>query len=86
MSQLTRPASRFINVTASDTVPLKYDGDATACRGIAIGTAGDLAIKDDADNSVTIPANALAVGVVHPISTSYILSTGTTASEIVAYF
>lgn len=80
------PSSKFINVTASDTAKLEYDSEVKATKGIAIGTAGDLAVKDDEGNSVTIPANALAVGVIHPISTEQILSTGTTATEIVAYF
>jgi len=51
-----------------------------------IGTAGDLAVKDDEGTTVVIPSNALAVGIIHPICTSQVMSTGTTCSEIVAFF
>lgn len=79
-------SSKFINVTPSDTLLLKYQGEVMACRGISIGTAGDLAIKDDGGTTVIIPGNTLAVGVIHPILTGQVMSTGTGASEIVAYF
>ena len=80
------PSSQFINVVPSDTLPLKYNNKVIACRGIAIGTAGDLEIKDDNNVTVVIPANSLAIGVIHPISTQQILDANTTAAEIVAYF
>lgn len=78
------PATGVANVTKSDTVDLKTDG--RPCRAISIGTAGDLAIIDLEGNTTTIPANALAVGIQHSIFATRIMSTNTTASEIVAWF
>ena len=79
-------SSKFILVTKSDTALLQYHSKNMACRGIMIGTAGDLAVKDDEGTTVVIPSNALAVGIIHPICTSQVMSTGTTCSEIVAFF
>lgn len=80
------PSYQFANVTPSDTVVLKYNGKATRCKGISFSTAGALAIKDDEDNTVVIPSGSLATGIIHPISTNQIMSTGTAAVDIVAYF
>ena len=74
------------NITASDTAFLEYNGESLACRGISIGTAGNLAINDSEGNKVIIPGNTLAIGIIHPIVTDKIYSTGTTASEIVVYY
>ena len=82
--------SQFINVTTSDTLPLKYVSAVTsnleprACRGILLGVAGNIAIKDDNDTTVII--SGLAAGIIHPISTSQIMSTNTTASDIACFF
>lgn len=78
--------SKFVNVTPSDTVPLRYNGTNLACRGISFKTAGVLAIKDDAGNTVEIPSGTLVAGTIHPISTAYVLATNTTAASITAYF
>ena len=80
------PSSKFALVTKSDTAYLEYQGTKMATKGIAIGTAGDLAIKDDKGTTVIIPSNSLVVGVIHPIEASRVMSTGTAASEIVAFF
>jgi hypothetical protein len=79
-------SSKFINVTPSNTVPLTYQGKKIACKGISFKTAGVLAIKDDENTTVEIPSGSLVAGTIHPISTSYILATNTTAASIVAYF
>ena len=73
-------------VTKSDTLELTYNGEPAKTKYISIGTAGNLAIKDSLGNTVIIPANALEVGTLHPIATGKILSTGTAAAEIVAWF
>lgn len=79
------PSNQFVAVTASDTAVLSYDGVSRAkCRGIYIGTAGNLAVKNDDGDSITF--TGLAAGVVHAISTDVVMSTGTTASNIVALF
>ena len=84
--QAIHSSSRFINVTPSDTALLKYDGVALSCNGISFATAGALAIKDDVGNTVVFPNGSLAAGVIHQICTSQVLSTGTGALNIVAYF
>lgn len=74
-------------ITPSDVTT--YDPPIVAYR---VGTAGDLAIvpwanRNDADPTaaaVTIPANAIAVGVQISEAIYMVMSTNTTASEIVA--
>lgn len=73
-------------VTPSDTAFLEYNGKVEKCRAISIEVAGDVAILNSEGTAVTIPASSLAVGILHPISTSRINSTNTTATGIVAWF
>jgi len=56
-----------------------------ALRAISIGTAGDLKIDTPDDAAVTIPANALAIGVQHAIEIVKIYKVGTTADEMVGW-
>jgi hypothetical protein len=69
------PARYFLNVTPSDSTRLTYE-----TRGILLGVAGDIAIADVTGASVVI--SGLVAGIIHPISTFKIFSTGTTASDI----
>lgn len=78
------PSFQYVEHTASDTVPIKYNGRIQRCRGIFVGTAGDLAVKNDLGNSVTF--TNVAAGVIHPISTDYIYATNTDATGIVVVF
>lgn len=80
------PSYQFINVTPSDSLVLTYHNRPVRTKGISFKTAGDLAIKDDEGTTVVIPSGSLVAGVIHPISTQQILSTGTAAVSIVAYF
>lgn len=80
------PSYQFINVTPSDTDVLMYHNHPVRTKGIAFKTAGALAIKDDQGTTVVIPSGVLVAGVIHPISTDKILSTGTTAVDIAAFF
>jgi hypothetical protein len=80
------PSSKFILVTPSDTVPLTYQGKKMKTKYISFKTAGDLAIKDEAGTTVVITNGALGAGVMHRIATDYIMSTGTAAASIVAWF
>lgn len=73
-------------VTPSDTVDLTYEGTVKKCRAISVSVAGDVAIINSEGNAITIPAASLTVGVMHPISTSRINATNTTATGIVAWF
>lgn len=88
------PTNRFVNVTKSDTAKVIYtcqdDGGTGAplvlreFKGILVGTVGDVAVKNDVGTSV-IHYN-LAAGVIHAISGSMVMSTGTEPTEITAYF
>lgn len=81
------PAGYYNNITPSDTNYLKTAGGKTfRTKGISFGTAGALAIKDQDNITVVIPTGVLSAGIIHPIQTDRILSTGTTATNIVAYF
>lgn len=51
-------------------------------RGVYVGTSGNLAVHDIEGEAVTF--TNLAAGVIHPIAPKRILSTGTTASGIIA--
>jgi hypothetical protein len=83
MSEISNllPAKNFINVTPSDSALLN---DGIACRGILLGVAGDIAIKNVFD--VTVVISGLVAGVIHPISTKQILSTSTTATDICVFY
>jgi len=83
------PAFQFAVITPSDTAKLTYTNSAGGveikrCRAIYVGTAGDLAVNDDAGNSVLF--TGVAAGSVLPISTDVIRATSTTASTIVALY
>lgn len=74
-------ATQILLITTSDST--EYD---PPLRAISIGTAGTLAVVTTADpNAVTIPANCLATGQQHFGQFKKIMTTGTTASEIVGW-
>ena len=73
----TRPAEDAVAVTPSDSTDLGKD-----VRGLYIGGAGDVAVFTRSGNTVTFVA--VPVGSILPISVSKVLSTGTSASNIVA--
>lgn len=77
-------ASKFAVVTPSDTALLEWNGDKYATKGIMVGVTGNIAVKDENGTSVTIVG--VAAGIILPISTNQILSTGTTATSITAFF
>ncbi len=78
-------ASNYKTITASDTAKITDpSGKIARCRGVYIGGAGNLAVKDELGNAVTFIS--LAIGVIHPISTDQIMSTNTTATNIIALF
>ena len=83
------PSFQFVVVTPSDTAPLKYTTSSgfveeKRCKALYIGGAGNVAINDDAGNSVTFVG--VLAGSVIPVSTENVLNTGTTATNIVALF
>lgn len=75
--QSTAPGIKAAAVTAHDT------NNITITRGIYVGTSGDVAVIMAGDSSSVIFKN-LAAGIVHPLAVTRVLSTGTTATDIMA--
>jgi hypothetical protein len=73
------PALNAFAVTPDDSNDLAH-----TARGIYCGSGGNLAVVTFGGDSVTFVA--LSGGVVHPITVSRVLATGTTALSIVAVY
>lgn len=76
----TDPANNLRAVTKSDT-----DDMTTFSRALYIGTAGDVALIASAD-SAAVTLVGVPAGTVLPISAKRVMSTGTTADDIVALY
>lgn len=74
---LDNPPRNAVSVTKSDTNDLAYTS-----RGVYIGTTGNLAVIMDGGQSVVF--KNLAAGMMHPMRVTRVLSTGTTAVDILA--
>ena len=74
------PANSFSAVTPSDTADLNG-----YCRGLYVGTAGNVALIGQPGSS-TITFVGVQSGTVLPIRASRVMSTNTTASNIVALY
>jgi hypothetical protein len=70
-------------VTAECFAVTKSDTTKITAYGFYVGTTGDVAIQDGSGNTVTF--TAVPAGAVVPVVCSRIMSTGTTASNIVAF-
>jgi hypothetical protein len=77
---LNSPAANSLAITPHDTNELAY-----VSRGLFVGTGGNIALKLDNDSSSVILYN-VQNGCVLPLRAKLILSTGTTASNIVALY
>lgn len=78
MSELaTRPGEHAAAVTPSDVTVLN-----PVARGLYVGSAGNIAVETASNDVVTL-SNVVA-GSVLPVSVRKVMSTGTTASSIVA--
>lgn len=86
MSYAIYPATQFVPVTTSDTEKIKYPASIpnknVRARALYVGTGGNLTIKDEYGNNVTFVG--LIAGTLLPVSTDQVMSTGTSASNIVA--
>lgn len=78
MSDRVSSALRWVSITASDTAQLE-----PVPQGLSVNVAGLVAIEGDDGNSETVQMEA---GVVFPVQAHKVLSTGTTATGIVAYY
>jgi hypothetical protein len=75
----TSPGFNFGAVTPHDTNTL-----ASFARALYIGGDGDMVVKDPSGTSVTFAS--LQAGTILPIQTNRVLSTSTTATNIVAIY
>ena len=80
---LISPLEEIVEVAKTadfDAVILNAEGQEVTSRAVYIGAAGDLAVKTLKGSDVTLIG--LAVGVWHAIRISQVLTTGTSADEI----
>jgi hypothetical protein len=78
MSSKSEPADGAKTIVPSDTATLGYE-----TKGIYVGGAGDVKGKSLDGNDVTFTA---PVGVVIPIVTEVVYSTGTTATKLIGLY
>jgi len=84
MSGSYRSSNATVSAHSATAVTPGDSTDIPVTRALYIGTTGDVAVRmADDENSVTF--TAVAVGI-FPIQVSRVLSTGTTASNIVALY
>lgn len=77
MTESVAPATRYVPVTPSDTTVVD-------CRGIYVGTTGDLVLQAYAGGpSVTFAS--VAAGIEHALG-AYRIMAATTATDIVALY
>ena len=74
---VSSPARSLIGVTPADGIPLAF-----VPKAIYVGAGGDLNVRCIEDQTATILRN-VASGSILPIRAAEILSTGTTASDLV---
>ncbi len=55
-------------------------------RGISFSVIGALKVVTAGGETVTIPSGSLAAGIIHPLRVKQVFDTGTTATNIVAYW
>lgn len=75
---ITIPAQNAVAVTPHDTNELTVYS-----RGLYVGVSGNVAVILAGDSSA-VTFVGLAAGIIHPIRAKVVLSTGTTATSIVA--
>lgn len=79
MSAYTDPGSRLAAVTPSDST------DLTGARAVYVGGAGNVALIA-IDDSAAVTFTAVPAGHIIPVRVSRVMSTNTTATNIVAIF
>jgi len=71
---------KVVDLSSVDYVPTN------PTRGIAFGTAGILIVTDLEGKETSFASEVLAAGIIHPMSVTRIVKTGTTAANIVAFW
>ncbi len=77
-------AQGVLNVTPSDTDNLAFPSGTSRSRGLYVAVTGDLSVEM-VDGS-TAKFEDIAAGVIHYLAVTKVLSTGTTATGIVALY
>lgn len=83
LSSITEPAQRWLAVTPSD-VNILAQVNKRYPRALFIGGTGNVAIEDDSGNSETFLN--IADGTILDVQPLRVLSTGTTATGIIALY
>lgn len=83
LSSITEPAKRWLAVTPSDVNHLAQVNKRYP-RALFIGNTGDVAVEDDSGNSEVF--ENVADGTILDVQPIRVLSTGTTATGIIALY
>ncbi len=78
MSESSAPATRYAAVTPSDATVV-------GARSLYIGTTGNVALKADA-TATAVTFSSVPAGTILPVGAYIVMSTNTTASNIVALY
>jgi hypothetical protein len=75
---MSDPAVTIATVTKSDTT----NDPAGPFRGFCMSEAGDIKIRTEKGDDVTLVSGALAAGIIHPLRIVRVFSTGTGSQTI----
>ena len=75
--------SNISSVAEADSVTAADDGNLEPTRGLYVGVSGD--VKVDMLDGSTVTLVGLSAGIIHPIQVVRVYSTGTTATDILAF-
>lgn len=78
------PSQGGFAITPSDSVTFDNNNNNPPTRAIYVGGSGDLTVRGVCGLNVTFPA--VPAGTIIPIAADRVLSTGTTATNIVGMF
>ena len=77
------PSFQFNAVTPSDTALLQYNGVTALAKSLYIGVSGDVALMSDDGNHIVF--KSVPVGLLR-VSSTQVMATGTTATNILALY
>ena len=87
IASATSPALKFAAVTPSDSANLALGPNSMYARALYVGGAGNVTVVSAADDTETpVTFTAVPAGSILPIQVRAVMSTGTTATAIVALY